>query len=194
VCASGACAACAGSAATTSAWLTSCVASAKRSVGIAARSAIRGRRWPVREARMSRDCPVTHRLSGPCVRCRQPAWPAHVRGLLIYCEACCGCGQGGAEAAGTDAAPVGARSGLACRMPLARATGVAIALERGGKARGDTPHPSSGLLGPFLAFRGAFYERRRPGLPGWPRPALPPVATKGNSASGVPGGGHAEAS
>jgi len=57
---------------------------------------------------MSRDCPVTHRLSGPCVRCRQPAWPAHVRGLLIYCEACCGCGQGGAEAAGTDAAPGGA--------------------------------------------------------------------------------------
>jgi len=128
---------------------------------------------------MSRDCPVTHRLSGPCVRSRQPAWPAHVRGLLIYCEACCGCGQGGAEAAGTDAAPVGARSGLACRMPLARATGVAIALERGGKApRGIPPHPSSGLLGPFLAFRVAFYERRRPGLPGsthrhqsecWPR-------------------------
>ena len=141
---------CAGSAATTSAWLTSSVASAKRSVGIAARSAIRGRRWPVREARMSLDCLVTHRLSGPCTLCRQPAWPAHVRGLLIYCEACCGCGQGGAEAAGTDAAPGGARSGLACRMPLARATGVAIPLERGGKAPDTTPplpRPSRAVSG-----------------------------------------------
>jgi hypothetical protein len=87
-------------------------------------------------------CLVTHRLSGPCTLCRQPAWPAHVRGLLIYCEACCGCGRGGAEAAGTDAASVGARSGLACGMPLARATGVAIALERGGNG-GRSPRPEA---------------------------------------------------
>jgi hypothetical protein len=40
---------------------------------------------------MRRECLITSRLAGPCACCRQPAWPAHVRGLLIYCEACCGC-------------------------------------------------------------------------------------------------------
>jgi hypothetical protein len=48
-------------------------------------------------------CTITARLAGPCARCRQAAWPAHARGLLIYCEACCGCGGDGAQAAGTDA-------------------------------------------------------------------------------------------
>jgi hypothetical protein len=52
---------------------------------------------------MRHDCLITARLAGPCATCRQPAWPAHVRGLLIYCEACCGCGRGGAQAAGSDA-------------------------------------------------------------------------------------------
>jgi hypothetical protein len=62
---------------------------------------------------MPHDCLITPRLAGPCARCRQAAWPAHVRGLLIYCEACCGCGHGGAQAAGADAAPRRAAAGPA---------------------------------------------------------------------------------
>lgn len=83
MCASGACAACAGSAATTSAWLTSCVASAKSSVGIAARSATQGPGKPgARQETMRHErCLGTHRLSGPCTLCRQPTWPAQVRGF-----------------------------------------------------------------------------------------------------------------
>jgi hypothetical protein len=60
---------------------------------------------------MRRECLITSRLAGPCASCRQPAWPAHVRGLLIYCEACCGCAPRaaapGRAAAGPahDAAP-----------------------------------------------------------------------------------------
>jgi hypothetical protein len=54
---------------------------------------------------MPRDeCLITSRVAGPCASCRQPAWPAHVQGLLIYCEACCGCGRRGAQAPGRDAA------------------------------------------------------------------------------------------
>ena len=102
---------------------------------------------------MPRDeCLITPRLAGPCATCRQPAWPAHVRGFEVYCEACCGCGRGDAEAPGRDAAGPAcdlaargrhqgqahgmppARSGPAHRMPRARAPGLAIALERGGKA------------------------------------------------------------
>jgi hypothetical protein len=143
---------------------------------------------------MPRDCLITSRVAGPCASCRQPAWPAHVQGLLIYCEACCGCGRGGGPAgpareAGPDhdalaadrgpsenmpgiGLPAGAGASQAwgkapdttqrpardsgalealrqawpgprClsprTMPRARATGVAIAPERGGKAPDTAP-------------------------------------------------------
>jgi hypothetical protein len=147
-------------------------------------------------------CLITYRLAGPCARCRQAAWPAHVRGFEIYCEACCGCGRGGAEAAGAHAAPghealaaqgrhqgqahgmPPARSGPAHAMPLERATGLATALERGGKARSTTPPAArvSGavsapaqailrgdLLGAALAFEQA------PGLTAAPEIYFPPA-------------------
>jgi len=111
---------------------------------------------------MRRDCLITARLAGPCASCRQPAWPAHVRGLLIYCEACCGCGRGGAQAAGTHAAPGGAQSGPARGMPEKRATGAYIAPAELAKAR-DTappvPSDSGAVSGPARAIV-------RAGLPG----------------------------
>jgi hypothetical protein len=55
---------------------------------------------------MRHKCFITARLAGPCASCRQPAWPAHVwPDGRILCATCCGCGRGGAQAAGTDAAP-----------------------------------------------------------------------------------------
>jgi len=132
---------------------------------------------------MPRDeCLITPRLAGPCATCRQPAWPAHVRGFEVYCEACCGCGRGDAEAPGRDAAGPAcdlaargrhqgqahgmppARSGPAHRMPRARAPGLAIALERGGKAR-TLPRPLRANLGPFLALREASCSAIRAALP-----------------------------
>ena len=124
--------------------------------------ACRGLRTPTGVEMPHERCTVTSRLAGPCARCRQAAWPAHARGLLIYCEACCGCGRGGAQAAGTDAAPAtippqagpGHDAGHAHAMPLGRATGRAIALERGVKARSTTPpapRVSGAVSGPAQA-------------------------------------------
>jgi hypothetical protein len=51
-------------------------------------------------------CTITARLAGPCACCRQAAWPVHAQSDgRILCARCCGCGRGGAQAAGTDAAP-----------------------------------------------------------------------------------------
>ena len=112
---------------------------------------------------MRRECLITYRLTGPCGCCGQPAWPAHVwPDGRILCARCCGCGRGGAQAAGTDAAPAtippqagpGHDAGHAHAMPLGRATGRAIALERGGKARSTTPpapRVSGAVSGPAQA-------------------------------------------
>jgi hypothetical protein len=190
VCASGACAACAGSAAITSAWLTSCVASAKRSVGIAARSATRGHRWPVREARMSLDCLVAHRPSGPCILCRQPAWPAHVRGLQRSTARC-------AVAVG------GAARKWKARMPRRGAHDPAWSVECPWRAlqalllrwngAGRPPDTTAPLPRPFRAVSGVprgFLRAALPRLAGR-RPALPPVATRGNAGPQLPGGAAA---
>ena len=118
---------------------------------------------------MRHDCLITSRLAGPCATCRQAAWPAHVRGLLIYCEACCGCGRGGAQAPGRDAAGPGHDAGPVMRheagprlealaadrgpsenMPGIRPLAGAVASARGGKGRGTTPRET----GPFCALSG----------------------------------------
>jgi hypothetical protein len=60
-------------------------------------------------------CTITARLAGPCACCRQPAWPAHVRGFEVYCEACCGCGRGGAQAPGRGGRDLAGSHSLPCR-------------------------------------------------------------------------------
>jgi hypothetical protein len=129
---------------------------------------------------MRHDCLITSRLAGPRATCRQAAWPAHVRGLLIYCEACCGCGRAGAEAAGTDAAPGGAQSGPARGMPRKRATGRAIAPATEGKPQ-IPPRPFRAFLGALSGpargiLRGDLRGDAARGLPPGPRLGRPPLA------------------
>jgi len=79
-------------------------------------------------------CLITTRLAGPCARCRQAAWPAHLRGFEIYCEACCpACIPPSATA----------REG-----PRGRAGAGAVASAGRGKAS-EPPRPFRAILGPF---------------------------------------------
>jgi hypothetical protein len=129
---------------------------------------------------MRHDCLITSRLAGPCATCRQAAWPAHVRGLLIYCEACCGCGRAGPEAAGTDAAP----GGRTIRPGPRNAPETRYRARYCAGNRGETPEPPR----PFPAFLGALSSPARGilrgdlrgdaarGLPPGPRLGRPPLA------------------
>ena len=135
-------------------------------------------------------CTVTARLAGPCASCRQPAWPAHVRGLLIYCEACCGCAP--------RAAAPGRKKPAPATMPWRRIedrpkTGPKPAFPRalahrwrGGRPR-IPPKGRRAILGRWRPYAGHCARRSprrcrrcRPGLPPaggttWP-PPMPPQA------------------
>jgi hypothetical protein len=113
-------------------------------------------------------CTITARLAGPCARCRQAAWPAHVwPDGRILCGNCCPCARRnaapGRDAAGPDNDAGPAHEAVpAHRMPRARATGAAIAPAGLAKAR-DTAPPVPRVSG---AVRGAARAIVRAGLRG----------------------------
>jgi|GEM_PF-2836716 len=157
---------------------------------------------------MPRDeCLITSRLAGPCASCRRPAWPAHVRGFEVYCEACCGCGRGGAQAAGRDAAGPGHEAGpghdalAAHRGPSENRPGIglpagAVAPVRGGKASDTTQGPARDP-GALEALHGASckpacpHAAHMPALPALP--ALPRGAARGGPRLGRLDAAQAEA-
>jgi hypothetical protein len=135
-------------------------------------------------------CLITHRVSGPCRDCGRQAIPAHVRGFVIYCEACCGCarfdaalGLGRPRPRGRTQGKRGHTAGAGCPARPGRPCIAACAIRprsrnapwtryrrrycAGTGREGQVPpRPFRAFLRPFLALGGAFYEQPRPRLAG----------------------------